>query len=206
MLPWPFSAESVLPLDACDGSDAVWQIELVPESPGAEAWETLDVAEDLLLVLRRGLVGTGVWRPAPIVEPSESICLEASEPFPDGVPGALDVDGGLADAVLPGIPDHPEPEIVDMVLRADHGIVPNGTHEHLRAVVLDNDSLPVALSCVPLSFGAPELLRDQDLLQTAVRTGPEAGQLPHPAGWVTMYPCVPFRKPALHCHRLHTVL
>jgi hypothetical protein len=34
--------------------------------------------------------------------------------------------------VLPGVLDHPEPEIEDVVFGSNHVIVPDGTHEHLR--------------------------------------------------------------------------
>jgi hypothetical protein len=52
VFPWPFSAEPVLAFDTCYGADAVWQIELVPESPCTEARDASDVYEDDLLVLR----------------------------------------------------------------------------------------------------------------------------------------------------------
>jgi hypothetical protein len=131
VLPWPFTTEPVLSFDTCDGTDAIGQVELVAESPCAEAGDAPDVHEDDLLVLRGGLVRTGVGSSAVTSESPEPVRFEASDPLPDGVPGTLEMDGCLADAVLAGVLYHPEPEIEDVVFGPDHVIVSNGTHEHL---------------------------------------------------------------------------
>ncbi len=146
-----FLTEPVLAFDTCDGADAVWQIELVPESPCTEARDASDVYEDDLLVLRGGLVRTGVGSPAVTSESPEPVRFEASDPLPDGVPGALEVDGCLTDAVPGGVSDHAEPEIEDVVFGSNHVIVPDGAHEHLPAGCRDEQSNGGVSLCPPFS-------------------------------------------------------
>ena len=151
VLPSSSSCDAVLPLDSCDGVDTVWEIELVLEMSGAEARCLLRLSDDDLLGFRRELVWAGVRSSALVPESAESFGSAPSDPLPDGVPGAPEGPGSGSDAVFPGVLNHPEPEIEDVVFRSNHVIVPDGAHEHLPAGCRDEQSNGGVSLCPPFS-------------------------------------------------------
>jgi hypothetical protein len=121
------TGEAGLAEDAGGGSDGALKLEL-PHQAGGPEGDALAGLEHLGLELGSCLVravlgGTGV-----LLEAAAALLEETSVPEPDGVSAAVEGPASGVDALAVGVEHQLQAALVLVVVGADHGRIPDGTH------------------------------------------------------------------------------